>query len=225
MNFQINFSGTSYEEKCKLYYKDQLLYDGYVEDLVTSLKGFLEIKLNYGHKNSLSTQVKRLGKKVLWIPIIENSNEILIKEYRAIVFSLFEMNILWKKLRYELTGDLRYIINVDIQDLKKLWIVNSGFNLQSDNIVEVFKYFKKNILAFSRPKTNMLKQTFDDLFMNDWINVKLNLKQIDSIQDKLIVYLDDEGKTIEWNALLQDNKDDIFINLGNQWGLQVFSHS
>jgi hypothetical protein len=47
--FDIKLTGDLYNETCEIKYSDKLIYKGYVDELVTSENGNLEVHLNYSN--------------------------------------------------------------------------------------------------------------------------------------------------------------------------------
>lgn len=222
---QLTAQGDSYEEKCIINYHGQTIYDGYVDDLVTSVNGYLEVRLNYGTQSKLSTRIKKLGNMILWVPL-NMANVELVKKYKTIVLSYSDMDELWDKLGYTLEDDLPLINNATSEDLKLIWLINSHLEFSSNDIKEDVKQLSNSIIAYSHEESEFLKKAFDNLIKASWIDLEFNsLKQINSEQDKLVVYLDDSNNTIEWSALLADDRKNIFINMGNQWCLPLNLYS
>lgn len=205
-------------------YKSQVVYNGYVDDFVTSINGYLEVTLNFATQSKLRIRVKKLGSIFLWVPF-SLSNLDLIRKYETIILSYSDMVELWTKLGYSLEDDLRLISEVTSEDLKLLWVINSHVKFFSNDILETVKYLDNNIIAYSHENSDFLKKNFNNLIKNDWNNLRFgSLKQLYSEQDKLVVYLDDGTKTVEWSALLEDDRKNIYINIGNQWCLPLDSY-
>ena len=70
---EIVLSGDIYDEKISVKYDNIIIYNGYVDNLVTSIgtDSSLELKLNYSNQfNQSNVIARRLGEDILWIPNI-----------------------------------------------------------------------------------------------------------------------------------------------------------
>ncbi|MEG0772704.1 hypothetical protein [Clostridium sp.] len=219
MEIRIEFNGELYEQRCNLFYGDQLIYKGYVDNLVTSINGYLELKLNYGTSRISSVIVKKLGDIIFWIPINDRS---VNEKYNNIIISVSDMRSLWDKLGYDLTEDIHLISSISRMDLKLLWVINSGLRFQFDLYGDIAQLVTENITSFTNESSGNLDEKFHYLLKEDWKGLDLNyLKLIEFMHGKLVVYLDDSNRFLEWIPLFEDETQNTWINLGNNWCIRV----
>ncbi|MBN1046097.1 hypothetical protein DVW08_12140 [Clostridium botulinum] len=89
---EIVLSGDMYDEKISVKYDDMIIYNGYVDNLVTSkdVDSDVELKLNYSNQSNQSNVIaRRLGEEILWIPNIKYCFKEKYK-YIPIIFSVAE---------------------------------------------------------------------------------------------------------------------------------------
>lgn len=131
------------------------------------------------------------------------------------------MQKLWSYLRYDLTGDYKYIPPVTFEDFKLLWILNAGFVFNSDNDQDLLKELDNDIISYDYNENKLLKYLFNDVLKLDTINYGFLKKNIDFVINKLAVYLQNDDKILEWNALVEVKSGNIFMILGNDWYLPI----
>lgn len=115
--------GENIYEVLTLKYDSQILYQGYVDDLVTSAAGNLELKLNYGEKTIYPVIARRYGEKILWLPTMP------LKEaynYIPMIFSLDQFTNLWETLKYDPQEDLEIVKDANLLDLKAICLRQVG---------------------------------------------------------------------------------------------------
>jgi hypothetical protein len=61
MQLHLDMTGTMEQANCRITLRDSVLYEGYVDDLVTLVSGELTLRLNYGKSHSMPSVVKRVG--------------------------------------------------------------------------------------------------------------------------------------------------------------------
>jgi hypothetical protein len=218
--FDIKLTGDLYNETCEIKYSDKLIYKGYVDELVTSENGNLEVHLNYGESDIIKFKIKRVGDIILWIPV-KISNMHTIDIYDNIIVNIREMEKLWEKLRYDFRDDEPLIDICTAIDLKLLWLINSKLHFQEFNTLEVISQVKNSIIFFEFNRIEKSNGDFYNLICNDWdiTNIKLfnSVKQINENS----VYLLENNNSIEWCPFLKNNKDNEVLNLGGGWGLKL----
>lgn len=214
MKIKIELYGEMYEQKCNVYYKEQILYSGYVDNLVTSVNGYLELKLNYGTNITTPTIIKRLGNIILWIP---TDNIKLNEKYLNVIISIEEMAEIWKMLGYELKDDMYLINYATNKDLKSLWVANSGIRLYIENTSEALKIIENNSIGFNYDSKEV-HDYINYLIKEDWDELEVNfINKIDLPKDKLVIYIDYLNILTEWIPLVNEEKHYDVINLGSNY--------
>jgi hypothetical protein len=219
MVMRIELYGQIYDQQCNLYYGEQLIYTGYVDDLVTSINGYLEVKLNYGTTRTLSVVVKKLGDVMFWVPVkYENLDEL----YKTIIISENDMQNIWNELGYDLADDMYLISNIGKVELKTLWIINSGIRAELSVVKDMGNLIKDNIILTICESSEDLNKVFNYLLESNWDSLDVKyLEPIDTIKEKLVVCLDYSNKYLEWIPVFKKTSQYNLINLGNGWGIRI----
>lgn len=62
----VKVAGEYFDKKVRITYNGQVIHDGYIEGLVTSLDGELELEFNYGSQQVSSVIVKQFTNKIIF---------------------------------------------------------------------------------------------------------------------------------------------------------------
>ncbi|WLV24510.1 hypothetical protein QR721_12830 [Aciduricibacillus chroicocephali] len=197
-------------ELLSLEYDSHTIYEGYTDDLITSVTGDLELKLNYGRNIASSVVARKYGDHIVWIPKVPLDSDY---KYITIIFNLKQFAELWTFLKYKVEDDLEIIKDISAEELKLMWMIWAREKEQIDDISDLVKSVKNNILALS---TNLEHQ--DKIFYNfiesQWALKKNRVIVSEDNWESFIVYLD-KGIYEEWEVFKKDNKDNLYIHLGN----------
>lgn len=220
---QIEIEGIHPEsEKCRLSYKSKIIYFGYIDDLMTSNNGSLQLNLNYGGEKTTIVNIKRFIDKYFWIPIWTNNYNIK----PLVILSLEEMEYIWNKLGYDFADEEKYIKMMNHNDMKLFWMLNSGLvqgpEIQVNRLSKIIQ--KKNIAA-SHDGNDTIYKVFLRLLHDNWNNLELNHSTVEKdgflISENLIIYLELEPNDIKWIPLAMNKDGKILINLNDESHLKV----
>ena len=204
------------EEMLILKYDGQVIYEGYADDLITSVTGDLELKLNHGRSNTSSVIARKYDEHIVWIPKIPlDSNYI----YKTIIFNSDQFKELWTSLKYEAEDDLGFIKNISADELKRMWMVGAKGIERIDDMSGLIESVIKNTIALS---TNLEGQEtiLYDLIENQWVLKEGKIIEGKDNWEKFVAYLD-KGLFEEWRVLNKDHEDNLYIHLGNGYCLPI----
>lgn len=204
------------DEMLNLKYDSQIIYEGYTDNLITSITGDLELKLNYGTSNTYSVLARKFGDHVVWIPKLPLDSDY---RYKTMVFTLRQFVELWTFLKYRAEDDLEIIKNIRSDELKLIWMMGARGAERIDDTSSLIKSVKKNILALS---TSLEHQdtTFNNLIQNNWVLNKDRLIEEGDNWECFIAYLDN-GVHEEWEVFKKDQEDVLYIHLGSGYCLPI----
>ncbi|HBJ2622691.1 hypothetical protein FDB55_02555 [Clostridium botulinum] len=214
---EIVLSGDIYDEKISVKYDDIIIYNGYVDNLVTSedVDSDIELKLNYSNQSSQSNVIaRRLGEDIVWIPNIKYCFK---KEYKyvPIIFSVCEFKKLWDSMRYDFQDDINKIKEVTYEEIMLTWYITSNIRESIDSIDDYANMLSSKFICTDIEGENIDKQILK-LFNYNQILDKINLTGICEGSNNIInvkIYLDDN---IEWDAIKIHNETNIYLNLANK---------
>ncbi|WP_252222523.1 MULTISPECIES: hypothetical protein [unclassified Clostridium] len=214
---EIVLSGDMYDEKISVKYDDMIIYNGYVDNLVTSkdVDSDVELKLNYSNQSNQSNVIaRRLGEEILWIPNIKYCFKEKYK-YIPIIFSVAEFKKLWDSMRYNFQDDINKIKEVTNEEVMLTWYITSNIRESTDSIDDYAKILSNKFICTDIDGENINKQILK-LFNYNEILDKINLVGICERSNNIInanIYLDDN---IEWDAIKIVDETNIYLNLCNK---------
>ncbi|WP_252243953.1 MULTISPECIES: hypothetical protein [unclassified Clostridium] len=214
---EIVLSGDMYNEKISVKYDDMIIYNGYVDNLVTSkdVDSDVELKLNYSNQSNQSNVIaRRLGEEILWIPNIKYCFKEKYK-YIPIIFSVAEFKKLWDSMRYNFQDDINKIKEVTNEEVMLTWYITSNIRESTDSIDDYAKILSSKFICTDIDGENINKQILK-LFNYNEILDKINLVGICEGSNNIInanIYLDDN---IEWDAIKIVDETNIYLNLCNK---------
>ncbi|NFF22710.1 hypothetical protein FDF76_11710 [Clostridium botulinum] len=214
---EIVLSGDMYDEKISVKYDDMIIYNGYVDNLVTSkdVDSDVELKLNYSNRSNQSNVIaRRLGEEILWIPNIKYCFKEKYK-YIPIIFSVAEFKKLWDSMRYNFQDDINKIKEVTNEEVMLTWYITSNIRESTDSIDDYANILSSKFICTDIDGENINKQILK-LFNYNEILDKINLVGICEGSNNIInanIYLDDN---IEWNAIKIADETNIYLNLCNK---------
>ncbi|WP_252232150.1 hypothetical protein [Clostridium sp. ZBS15] len=214
---EIVLSGDMYDEKISVKYDDMIIYNGYVDNLVTSedVDSDVELKLNYSNQfNQSNVIARRLGEEILWIPNIKYCFKEKYK-YIPIIFSVAEFKKLWDSMRYNFQDDINKIKEVTNEEVMLTWYITSNIRESTDSIDDYAKILSSKFICTDIDGENINKQILK-LFNYNEILDKINLVSICEGSNNIInanIYLDDN---IEWDAIKIVDETNIYLNLCNK---------
>lgn len=208
-------TGDIYYEEISIRYGDSIIYDGYVDNLVTSEDGELELQLNYGDKSDKNNVIaRRIGDNIFWIPNIKYCFK---KQYiyLPILFSEDEFKRLWESMRYNPEDDLGQIKEITNTELLLTWFITSNIRNNVDNIYEYMNILKDKIIYIDIENEDVNKVIlglfrFNEEFNKNKLDV-MNKQSHNMIKGK--IYLDDNS---EWDAIRISDKNVIYLRINNQ---------
>ncbi|WP_342472621.1 hypothetical protein MHH70_04035 [Metasolibacillus sp. FSL H7-0170] len=203
-------------ELLNLKYDSQIIYEGYTDNLITSAAGDLELKLNYGMSNTSSVIARKYGDHIVWIPKVPLDSDY---RYETIIFNSKQFAELWTFLKYKAEDDLETIKNISADELKLMWMIRARGTERIDDISSLIKSVKKNTIALS---TSLEREEtiFYNLIENQWELKKDKIIEGQDYWKSFISYLD-KGVYEEWEVFKKDNKDNLYIHLGNGYCLPI----
>ncbi|AIY79419.1 hypothetical protein FDB15_14145 [Clostridium botulinum] len=214
---EIVLSGDMYDEKISVKYDDMIIYNGYVDNLVTSkdVDSDVELKLNYSNRSNQSNVIaRRLGEEILWIPNIKYCFKEKYK-YIPIIFSVAEFKKLWDSMRYNFQDDINKIKEVTNEEVMLTWYITSNIRESTDSIDDYANILSSKFICTDIDGENINKQILK-LFNYNEILDKINLVGICEGSNNIInanIYLDDN---IEWDAIKIADETNIYLNLCNK---------
>lgn len=214
---EIVLSGDIYDEKISVKYDDSIIYNGYIDNLVTSedVDSDVELKLNYSIQSNQSNVIaRRLGDDILWIPNIKYCFK---EKYRyiPIIFSVSEFKKLWDSMRYNFQDDINKIKEITDEEVMLTWYITSNIRENIDSIGDYANILSSKFICTDIDGENIDKQILK-LFNYNEVLDKINLVGICEGSTNIInakIYLDDN---IEWDAIKIDGETNIYLNLANK---------
>ncbi|TCS95889.1 hypothetical protein [Hazenella coriacea] len=206
------------DEKLILEYDSQIIFEGYTDDLVTSITGDLELNLNFGKQSTFPVIARRYGEFILWIPKLPLDRDYI---YTTLIFTLEQFIDLWTFLKYDPKDDLDIVKNISLEELKIMWLVLARGNDYIEDTFMLKNSVKSNAIAFSA-ELEPYKKTFYELIEQEWSNDLYNKKTVksDDTLEALTVYLD-QGRITDWEALKKDVNKNLYIHLGKGFSISV----
>lgn len=199
-------------ESLTLQYDSQVIYEGYTDDLITSVTGNLEMNLNFGMQNTSSVIARKYGDYIVWIPKFPLDS---YYKYKTIIFTTHQFKELWIFLKYEAKDDLEIIKNISTNELKLIWMISARGTEQINDISSLLNSVEKNTIALSK-KLEHQQTTFYNCIENEWVFNKDEITESRDDWETYIAYLD-KGEYEEWEVFKIDNKDNLYIHLGNRF--------
>lgn len=199
-----------------LEYDSQIIYEGYTDNLITSETGNLELKLNYGTSTTSSVIARKYGDNIVWVPKIPLDSDY---RYKTIIFTSKQFEELWTYLKYNPEDDLEIIKNISANELKLTWMIGARGAEQIDDMSSLIKSVKKNTIALSTSLENQ-NTIYNNLIENQWALKEDRIIEGKGNWESFFAYLD-KGVYEEWEVFKKDNKDNLYIHLGNGWCLML----
>ncbi len=214
---EIVLSGDIYDEKISVKYDNIIIYNGYVDNLVTSIgtDSSLELKLNYSNQfNQSNVIARRLGEDILWIP---NINYCFKEKYKyiPIIFSVSEFKKLWDSMRYDFNDDINKIKEVTNEEVMLTWYITSNIRECVNSIDDYANILRRKFICTDIEGENIDKQILKLFNYNEILN-KINFVGICEESKNIVnakIYLDDN---IEWDGIKIDDETNIYLNLANK---------
>ncbi|MCM3760981.1 hypothetical protein M3212_09295 [Alkalihalobacillus oceani] len=199
------------DERLRLTYGSQLIFDGYTDDLVTSASGDLQLKLNFGTKETTRVSARKLGEQIIWIPELPLSAK---DSYTTLLFSEQQFTELWTALRYDPAADLTLIPAISPDELKRTWLIAAIAEPQLSDLAALARSAKEQIIACS-DELEEQQPYFTQLIEEDWSKMdtgRLQAVESDSDWKDGTAYLNDGG---EWVPLKIDLAGKRYLHVGN----------
>ncbi|TAN86833.1 MAG: hypothetical protein EYR95_16950 [Phormidium sp. SL48-SHIP] len=211
--------GEEYDEQIELStFAGQLLFKGNCDALVTSVRGEIELCLNYGDSQNIYHHALRsFGDKVILLPTIresELSNFWILRPSDTYIFSLEDYVKLWSQLRYD-TSELFGLFPMNSDDWILLWFLNIPLALNSLSINVLKSWILEKSIAEDPEGYPSVAE-----ILSGQLRVMKELIYYPIIEEAVTVYLDCEDLGIvEWQALNARERE--MMLLGNGWAIRA----
>ncbi|WP_291562651.1 MULTISPECIES: hypothetical protein [unclassified Clostridium] len=221
---EIVLSGDIYDEKINIKYDDIMIYNGYVDNLVTSedLDSDIELRLNYDDKSNQSNVIaRRLGENILCVPNIKYCFKDKYK-YIPIIFSLDEFKKLWEAMSYSFENDIEKIKKVTNEELMLTWYITSNIRDNVDSIYDYVNTIRSKFICTDIEDEDINKQIYQLFNWSEVLhkrNLMFTCKESNSMTN-VKIYLDDN---VEWDAIKIADKTKIYLNLSNKIYISILN--
>ncbi|MET3507791.1 hypothetical protein [Halalkalibacter oceani] len=198
------------DERLKLTYGSQLIFEGYTDDLVTSASGDLQLKLNFGTKEISRVNARKLGDHIIWTPELPLPGK---DSYVPLLFTERQFTELWTALRYDPAADLALVSDISLDELKRIWLIPAVAEPQLTDLADLARSVKEQIIACS-DELEEQQQYLEQLIEEDWSKMDtLRLQAVESSPDwkDATAYLNDGS---EWIPLKIDLDGTQYLYLG-----------
>lgn len=207
--------GEFIHESLVLKYDSEVIYEGYTDDLVTSVTGDVELRLNFGGKNTSSVIARKYGGHIVWIPKMPLDTK---DKYKTIIFNLKQFAALWTFLKYNVEDDLSLIKDINADELKQMWLIEAMKYERIDDLLGLSKLVEKKVVALSTNE-KWIETKFNQLIIKQWVLTDKILKTKGN-WETIVAYLDKDAFD-EWKALKMDPNEQLFIHLGGGFCILV----
>ncbi|WP_291584095.1 hypothetical protein [Clostridium sp. UBA6640] len=221
---EIVLSGNIYDERINIKYDDIMIYNDYVDNLVTSedVDSDIELKLNYGDKSNQSNIiVRRSGKNILCLPNIKYCFKDKYM-YIPIIFSLDEFKKLWEAMGYSFENDIEKIKEATNEELMLAWYITSNIRDNVDSMHYYVNTIKRKFICTDIEGEDINKQIYQLFNWNEVLhkmNLMVTCKESNSMTN-VKIYLDDN---VEWDAIKIADKSKIYLNLSNKIYISILN--
>lgn len=206
-------NGEFINEILTLKYNSQVIYEGYTDNLVTSITGNLELQLNYNTENTYSVIARKGGNYIIWLPKLPVGSNY---KYEPIIFSVNQFVELWSFLGYRAEEELKSVKNINKDELRLVWLMKARGTEQITNLSDLIKSVKNNMIAFS---TNLDgEKELLSFLINQWEFENVEIIESKTHWENYIAYLD-RGSVEEWTVFKKDKYGNLYINLDNRYTL------
>ncbi|WP_048000964.1 hypothetical protein [Lactiplantibacillus herbarum] len=203
----VKVAGEYFDKQAKITYNGQVIHDGYIEDLVTSLDGELELEFNYGAQQVSSVIVKQFTNKIIFIPTEFEAFD-ADYQYVPVCLTIGEFGKLWQIMGYgeSLEDSLKFVSPLTNKDLELVWVANSGVKGRFMSSVEEAK---KQLNADCYYVDDEVVDT-GVLFQDNQLLASSKIVIVDQKTVHTITIYRKPWE--EWPALLQDQTGHLFLN-------------
>lgn len=214
--------GEMYDEKIKIQYGNAVIYNNYVDDLVTSTSGTLEFKLNFEDLTTISPViVKFIESQIILVP---KCPECFNKKYNyiPIILSQEKFKELWTAMKYDDYEDIQKLNQISSEEILLMWFISSNCRYAVDNIKDYLKCIHSKILYVSKEDDllqDLINKLLDKRF--EELNIENTIIEITDKMEKIFFYLD-EKTNYEWDAFRIDDNRNIYLHLGMNKCIPVF---
>ncbi|WP_068716754.1 hypothetical protein [Vibrio tritonius] len=203
-NLNYSFSGDDYDQTLDLQSFGLNVFNGVADDLVTSVNGELQVRLNFNGDIGYLHNLRIANDVVVFVPVI---SDIEIEGYLSssnsfiLICSLKELKEFWSALRYE-PSELEELQQATQNDLFLLWLISSGTkSLMSLRMESLVDSLLKNIIAESADGSPSVQEVIQSIYTGDKTLELIDTSNF-SFKETITVFIDeDNGEIIEWNAL------------------------
>ena len=208
-HLELIFEGSDYDQVLKIFYDNRLVFNGFADDLVTSVNGELQLRLNFlGDKRFLHT-LKLSGCFVVLVPVVEGkSAETYLSLSSGVVLAwpLGDLENLWRQLRYD-SEELKSLNVAASDELFLIWLISSRYcSLQSLDLRSMSDAVNNNIFAEDPDGSPTTIDIIQDLNKGE---IRLStIECISSLYDNAVTaYVDNtDNSVIEWKSISLDRK-------------------
>lgn len=223
MRMSYEFFDSEYEEQVKVSYQKKSVFQGYTDDLVTSISGDLELRLNYNSQNISPVIARKFNSELIWLPKPPDCYTSSYC-YQLMSFSINEFEKLWNSLRYDPAKDYEFIKAVDFNEFKLAWLLSSNCKEDAINIEELVRGIYRKILTINSDKS-IYKEILQKLLFNSWNSLSLGneILIVGEKWERISVIIDNDDQFIEWDILMADENNKTYIHLGNKFCIQLLN--
>lgn len=203
------FEGNDYDQTLKLFYGETLVFDGVADDLVTSVNGVLQLRLNFFRDEGFLHTLRLSGEYVVLVPIVSDvDSESYLKCSGKIphAWLLSDLTNLWEQLRYD-PAELKLLPAATSDELFLVWLISSQFSsIQTLRLSTMSSLIGRNIIA---ENVDDLPTTLDIIHQLNEGTASLKTVQylLNVDESAVTAYIDDvDGSVINWRSLSSDRK-------------------
>lgn len=200
---QYDLQGSGYERRLRLYYRESLIFSGYADDLVTSVRGHLQLRLAFSGSNVFPHAMKVSGGLVLLVPEVSGmASEAYMKlGFGAVIFPVSELLELWANIGYD-SGELESLGHASSNEIFLLWMLSSRYVPPHwSDVSSLPLLMEKNIIAEDVDGDPSVKDIVR-LLGNESISlgdVEFSRKSLDCA---VTVYIDKESEgSVNWRCI------------------------
>lgn len=142
--------GDDYDQVLKLFCDERLVFNGVADDLVTSVNGELQLRLNYlGDKGYFHT-LRLIGDFVVLVPAVVGAGVetyLKLSSGTALAWPFDELECLWGQLRYD-PDELKSLKPANPDEIFLIWLISSHYySVQSLDLRSMSRVVKNNLFA------------------------------------------------------------------------------
>ncbi|WP_299488924.1 hypothetical protein [Acaryochloris sp. IP29b_bin.137] len=218
-NLKWKIDNQDYNETIELYSPSRkILFKGYSDDLVTSVRGEIELKLNYGiPKHIFHHSLRKIGDHVILFPTVESYELQNFFELRNTINNFYlslDFVNLWRQLRYD-PSELMNLRGLNDDDWTLFWFFQILGGPETLSL-GIWKDWVIDKIVAEDPEgypsvLDIIRSPLE--FHSELVNISRLVKPVN-------VYIAHNNSSIfEWKAI--DSYERNLLLLNNKWGVRV----